>query len=181
MSTGPNTLSPAPFTSISFLYTVLVYNATYLSWRRCVDSDVWEPEETHLGAGGSRKLHQHRINLSVTSVDCGKTLSSDRFIVLFCFVQFRMFTMDVLQEMENNIRLDQDYISVSERLKGLLHNAKLLSDNYLREWNIKWMTAVHSGNCDWHWSNLWGPGVSYLINESCNKAELPHIKLKSNN
>lgn len=55
-------------------------------------------------------------------------------------LQCRWFSMEVLQEMDNNIRLDKDYISVSDTQKqgrdevkrGLLQNDKLLSRNYVQ-------------------------------------------------
>lgn len=44
---------------------------------------------------------------------CGSV--SHVFTKILCVsLQFRWFSVEVLQEMDNNIRLDQDYISVNE-------------------------------------------------------------------
>lgn len=63
--------------------------------------------------------------------------------------------MEVIQEMDDNIGLDRDYLSVSEGQsrgmhnkvkKGLLQNDKQLSHNYFHEWRVKLITAGHHGN-----------------------------------
>lgn len=71
-------------------------------------------------------------------------------MILCVSFQFRWFTVEVIREMDNNIRLDRDYISVSEGQRrsvhnkvkeGLEQNDKQLSHNYFQEWRVKLITA----------------------------------------
>lgn len=50
--------------------------------------------------------------------------------------QFRWFTEDILHEMDNNVRLDQDYISVSETRVEASSEMKMLQER------IEKVTAV---------------------------------------
>lgn len=85
-----------------------------LSLRRCRDADLGEPEETHHGAGGSCKLHRRYTNVSAESIKLCAPFSHVCDLTLCVSFQFRWFSVEVLQEMDNNVRLDKDYISVSE-------------------------------------------------------------------